>query len=199
MKKIYTIAIALLVAAVSFAQTGHRYSQVYSFSWQSSLPLGEQAEFIPSMGLNGANFNFGFFVTDNIAVGADFSWSYNQKSVSPEVYNVGDNCAIYAALYKTTQTIPMKAQFKYLFNPTSFVKVYASAGLGATSYIEYTQIQEYQFSNSSWGFLMSPEVGVYIPFGEHSPWGANVVAGYNWATNKAQNLYFNVGIFFSVF
>ena len=85
MKKIYTIAIALLVAATSFAQTGHRYSQVYSFNWQTSLPLGEQAEFIPSMGLNGANFNFGFFVTDNIAVGADFSWSYNQKSVSPDI------------------------------------------------------------------------------------------------------------------
>jgi hypothetical protein len=93
---------------------------------------------------------------------------------------VSENCAVYAALYKTTQTIPMKAQFKYLFNPEGFVKVYAAAGLGATSYVEYTQIQEYEFSNSSWGFLMSPEVGVYIPFGKHAPWGANVVAGYNW-------------------
>jgi hypothetical protein len=46
---------------------------------------------------------------------------------------------------------------------------------------------------------MSPEVGVYIPFGKHAPWGANVVAGYNWATNNAQNLYFNVGLYFSVF
>ena len=41
MKKIYTIAIALLVAATSFAQSGHRYSQVYSFNWQSSVPLGK--------------------------------------------------------------------------------------------------------------------------------------------------------------
>ena len=199
MKKIYTIAIALLVAATSFAQSGHRYSQVYSFNWQSSVPLGKPAEFIPSMGFNGANFNFGFFVTDNIAIGADFSWGYNQQTVDPEVYNIGDNCAVYAALYKTTQNIPMKAQFKYLFNPTGFVKVYAAAGLGATSYTEYIQIQEYQFSDSSWGFLMSPEVGIYVPFGKQSHWGANVAAGYNWATNKAQNLYFNVGLFFSVF
>lgn len=199
MKKIYTIAIALLVAATSFAQSGHRYTQVYSFNWQSSLPLGESAEFVPNMCFNGANFNFGFFVTDNISIGADFSWGYNQKAVSPEVYYINDNTAVYTALYKTTQNIPMKAQFKYLFNPEGFVKVYASAGLGATSYTEYTQIQEYQFSNSSWGFLMSPEVGVYIPFGRNSQWGANVVAGYNWATNKVQNLYFNVGLFFSVF
>lgn len=199
MKKIYTIIIAILVAATSFAQSSHRITQIYSLSWQSSLPLGSSADFIPSMGLNGADFNFGFFVTDNIAVGADFAWGYNQKSLGPEVYNVGDNTAIYAALYKTTQTIPMKAQVKYLFNPRGFVKVYASAGIGATSYTEYTQIQEYQFSNSSWGFLMSPEVGVYIPFGRDAQWGANLVAGYNWATNKAQNMYFNVGLFFSVF
>jgi hypothetical protein len=198
MKKIFITAIALLVAVSSFAQ-GHRYSQVYSFSWQTSLPLGKPAEFIPSVGFNGANFNFGFFVTDNIAIGADFSWGYNQKQVAPEVYYIGNNAAVYAALYKTTQTIPMKAQFKYLFNPDGFVKVYAAAGLGATSYAEYTQIQEYQFSDSSWGFLMSPEVGIYIPFGKDSQWGANLTAGYNWATNKAQNLYMNLGIIFSVF
>ncbi len=199
MKRIITLAAALLVAATTFAQSYHRYTQVYSFNWQTSLPLGKSAEFIPNMGFNGANFNFGLFLTGNIAVGADFSWSYNQRNIPADIYNIGENCAIYAALYKTTQTIPIKAQFKYLFNPDSFVKVYASAGLGATSYIEYTQIQEYQFSDSSWGFLMSPEVGMYIPFGKRSPWGANVVAGYNWATNKAQNLYFNLGIFFSVF
>ncbi|MBO7763470.1 MAG: hypothetical protein J6S16_00870 [Bacteroidales bacterium] len=199
MKKILITVVAVLVASVSFAQTNHRFSQVYSFGWQSSVPLGAQADFISRAGFNGADFNFGFFVTDNIAVGADFAWGYNHKSVPAEIYQVSENCAVYAALYKTTQTIPMKAQFKYLFNPEGFVKVYAAAGLGATSYVEYTQIQEYEFSNSSWGFLMSPEVGVYIPFGKHAPWGANVVAGYNWATNNAQNLYFNVGLYFSVF
>lgn len=199
MKRIITLAAALLVAATTFAQSHHRYTQVYSFNWQTTLPLGQSAEFIPNMGFNGANFNFAFFLTDNIAIGTDFSWAYNQRSIPADIYNIGDNCAVYAALYKTTQTIPMKAQFKYLFNPDSFVKVYASAGLGATNYVEYTQIQEYQFSNSSWGFLMSPEVGMYVPFGKHSNWGANVVAGYNWATNQAQNLYFNLGIFFSVF
>lgn len=199
MKKIFAIITAVLVATASFAQSGHRMTQVYSIGWQNSVSLGTAAEFIPSMGFNGADFNFGFFVTDNIAIGADFAWGYNQKTVDPEVYKIGENAAVYAALYKTSQTIPMKAQFKYLFNPMSFVKVYVAAGIGATSYTEYSQIQEYQFTNSSWGFLMSPEVGVYIPFGKRAHWGANLVAGYNWATNKAQNMYFNVGLYFSVF
>lgn len=199
MKKIITLAIAILVAATSFAQSSHRYTQVYSFNWQSSLPVGESAAFIPNMCLNGADFNFTYFVTDHIGVGVDFAWNLNSKQTPPQVYPINDNAAIYAAVYKTVQNIPMKTQFKYLFNPYSFVKVYASAGLGATSYVVNTQIQEYQFSDSSWGFLMSPEVGILVPFGKDVHWGANAAVGYNWATNKAQNLYFNLGIFFSVF
>lgn len=199
MKRIIVIAVAILVAATTYGQSSHRFTQVYSINWQASLPLGETSNFIPSMCFNGADFNFAFFVTDNISLGFDVAWGYNQKLVPAHVYNISDNAAVYAAMYKTTQQIPMKAQFKYFFNPSDMVKVYAGAGLGATNYVEYTQIQEYQFSNPSWGFLMSPEVGVLIPFGKYSPWGANLTAGYNWATNKAQNLYFNVGIYFSVF
>ena len=53
MKKILITVVAVLVASVSFAQTNHRFSQVYSFGWQTSVPLGAQADFISRAGFNG--------------------------------------------------------------------------------------------------------------------------------------------------
>lgn len=212
MKRFLTIIAALLVASASFGQVygdddsnvhfksaTHVFRQVYSINWQSSLPTGSSSDFISRMGFNGIDFNFNFFINDYIGVGADISWDYNQKSVPPAAYYPTENFGIYAALYKTVQSFPIKAQVKYIINPEGFVKVYLAAGIGATSYTEATQIQDYEIWNSSWGFLMSPEAGVLIPFGRNASWGANITAGYNWATNKAQNLYFNVGLFFAVF
>lgn len=182
------------------AQNRHYYTQIYSLNYQPTLPLGNSADFISGVSFNGANFNFGYFITDNISAGIDFSWGYNQKCVPAQEYYVGNVAAFYAAAYKTTQTLPIKFQTKYFFNPNSSVRFYAGVGIGATHYLEYIQIQDYQFTNQySWGFLMSPEVGMLIPFGADSPLGANLIVGYNWATNKAQNLYCNVGIYFSVF
>lgn len=203
---------ALLIASASFGQVygdddsnvhfkspTHIFRQVYSLNWQMALPTGNCSDFISKIGMNGMNFNFTFFFNDYLGVGADFSWDFNQLKVPAKPYFPSENFAIYAAQYKTIESFPLKAQLKYIINPTGFVKVYLAAGLGATSYTEATQIQDYQIWNSTWGFLMSPEVGALIPFGRNASWGANITAGYNWATNNAQNMYFNVGLFFAVF
>jgi hypothetical protein len=63
--------------------------------------------------------------------------------------------------------------------------------------------------DNNWGFLAAPEVGMLIPFGAYSPFGANVTAGYNFSTNKStfgnidiknrQSLYFNVGLYVAIY
>lgn len=86
-----------------------------------------------------------------------------------------------------------------MINPNSFAKVFVGAGIGAINWNSYKEVQEIQSWENSWGFLMSPEVGVLVPFGRNSCWGAEAVAGYNWGTNNAQNCYFKLGIFVAVF
>ncbi len=184
-----------------FAQQrqGHSFSQVYTLNWQNTIPLGYTADIVPSYCLNGINFNFTFFINPYIGVGADLSWAYNDIVIPAQEYHPSNNTAIYASGYNTTQTIPLKAQFKYMVNPYSAVKFYVGAGVGATSLLYCKQLQDFQVWDNSWGFLASPELGILVPFGKHSNWGVNLTAGYNWATNKAQNVYFNLGIFFGTF
>ena len=214
MKKIFCIALlALLSVGASFGQTQndefadynpnlkarHSYEQIYSFNWQSYLPLGSSNDYISRYSLEGFNFNFTYFVTSNIGVGVDFGWSYNKKFVPREIYRPDENTAVAAAINKYTDIFPIKAQFKYMINPKDAVKVYASAGLGAPRYGEETHVQDLSIGQHSWGFLMSPEVGMIVPFGKDALWGLNANAGLNWATNNFFNLYFNLGLYIGIY
>lgn len=199
------LTITALLAATSLICHGqiagfrNGYRQVYTINWQSYLPLGTTNEFLSRYSLEGLDLSFAYFFTEHIGAGIDISWNCNGKAFDPQVYYPDPNTAVYAGIFKYTEIIPIKAQFKYMINPESFVKIYASAGIGALKYGYQTQIQEYSIGNNSWGFLANPEIGILIPFGKSAPWGLNIAAGYNWATNKFQNLYFNAGIFLAVF
>ncbi len=214
MKKIFCIALlVLLYVGTSFGQTQndefadynpkfkarHSYEQIYSFNWQTYLPIGSTSDYISTFSLEGFNFNFAYFFTSNIGVGVDFGWSYNKEFVPRAVYRPDENTAIAAAINKYTDIFPIKVQFKYLINPKSAVKVYASAGIGGLRYGEETHVQDISISQHSWGFLLSPEVGAIVPFGKDSIWGLNVNAGLNWATNNFFNLYFNLGLYIGIY
>ena len=82
-------------------------------------------------------------------------------------------------------------------------------GLGALCAGQHIVIQDFDAWDNNWGFLMSPEVGMLIPFGYDNNWGANISAGYNWSTNKStlgnikvddrQSFYFNIGLYLALF
>lgn len=212
MKKIFCTAIlSILCIATGFAQTDpyadfvpekrarHSYEQIYSFNWGTYLPLGSSADYISNFSLKGFNFNFTYFFTSNLGVGVDFGWSYNSKFIPREVYRPDENTAIAAATNRHSDIFPIKAQFKYMINPTSAVKVYASAGIGGLRYGEETHVQDLSIGNHSWGFLLSPEIGAIVPFGKDATWGLNANAGINWATNNFLNLYFNLGLYFGIY
>ena len=93
--------------------------------------------------------------------------------------------------------------------PNNFIKPYAGLGIGALSAGQHIVIQDFDAWDNNWGFLMSPEIGVLIPFGYDNNWGANITAGYNWSTNQStvggikvddrQSFYFNVGLYLAIF
>lgn len=208
MKTLIISIVALFLSAISFGQDiefenskrfdANPYTQIYSINWQSNLPLGATRNHISDMSFNGANIYFTYCFTDNLAIGIDFSWSYSQKYSPNTTYLINENTAFHGTVVKKSQMFPIKAQFKYIITPESFAKLFVSAGIGALSYTKTLRIQDYDIWDNTWGFLMSPEIGVLIPFGKSASWGAGITAGYNWATNKVQGLYFNVGLYFAV-
>ena len=211
MKRILLImAICLSCAGMAKAQSyGNEMRQIYSINWQSNVPVGSSKDFISNATVEGININWAYFVTNNLAVGLDVSYNNYHKNIAQQVYRPNENTAVNAAQYRYTQAIPIKVQAKWFFTPNNFVKAYAGLGIGALSAGQHIVIQDFDAWDNNWGFLMSPEIGVLIPFGHDNNWGANITAGYNWSTNKSttggikvddrQSFYFNAGLYLAIF
>lgn len=211
MKRILLIlAITLCCAGMARAQYyGYDMRQIYSINYQVNVPAGSSRDFVSKMSFEGVNVNWAYFVTGNITVGLDLSYNNYHEKVGQKVYRPNENTAINAAQYRYTQVFPIKAQVKYFFTPNNNVKFYSGLGMGALCAGQHIVIQDFDAWDNNWGFLLSPEVGVLIPFGADNNWGANITAGYNWSTNKStlgnikidnrQSFYMNVGLYLALF
>ena len=209
-KMLFILAITLCCAGAARAQYyGNSIKQIYTLNYQTNIPVGSSRDFVSKMSWEGINVNWAYFVTDNITVGLDLSYNNFHEKVGQKIYRPNANTAINAAQYRYTQTFPIKAQVKYFFSQDRYIKGYAGLGLGALSAGQHIVVQDLGEWHNNWGFLVSPEVGMLIPFGADSPFGANVAAGYNFSTNKSkfagldmknrQSLYFNVGLYVAIY
>lgn len=213
MKKIILFLTAVIgCATFANAQSysyGNDMRQIISLNYQVNVPTGSTKDFISNTSFEGLNFNWAYFVTDNLAVGVDLSYNNYQKNIAKQIYRPNENLAINAAQHRYTQVFPIKAQVKYFFSQNRFIKGYAGLGLGALSAGQHIVVQDIENWNNNWGFLVAPEVGVLIPFGFESPVGANITAGYNFSTNKSTmagiemknrgSFYVNAGLYFAIF
>jgi outer membrane protein len=197
-----------LANAQSYSYNGNM-KQIYSINYQMNVPTGASKDFISKGSFEGVNFNWAYFVTDNVAVGMDLSYNNYHQKIGKQIYRPNENMAINAAQYRYTQAFPLKAQVKYFFSQNRFLKGYAGLGIGALSAGQHIVVQDLDSWDNNWGFLVAPEIGVLIPFGADSPFGANLTAGYNFSTNNAslgnvssdnrQSFYFNVGMYVAIF
>lgn len=211
MKKIILfLAICLGCATISKAQSyGYDMRQIFSINYQVNTPVGSSKDFVSKMSFEGVNINWAYFVTENMTVGLDLSYNNYHEKFGQKIYRPNENTAINAAQYRYTQVFPIKAQAKYFFASNSMVQPYAGFGIGALSAGQHIIVQDFDAWDNSWGFLLSPEVGVLIPFGYGNNWGANITAGYNWSTNKSkvgnikvdkmQSFYVNLGLFMALY
>lgn len=173
------------------------------------IPTGSVRDFVSKGSFEGVNLNWAYFVTPTLTVGVDLTYNNFHQKIGQQIYRPNENMAINAAQYRYTQSFPLKAQVKYFFTQSHFIKAYAGLGIGALSAGQHIIVQDLETWENTWGFLLSPEVGMLIPFGHDSIWGANVTAGYNWSTNKStfgnidlknrQSFYFNVGLYIAIF
>lgn len=211
MKRIlFILAISLCCAGVARAQSYDGARQIYSISYQTSVPVGGVRDFVPNMSFEGININWAYFIMDNVSVGLDLSYNNYSHKVGQKIYRPDANTAINAAQYRYTQTFPIKVQAKYYMNPFGpGIQLYSGLGIGALSAGQHIVIQDIDVWDNNWGFLLSPEIGALIPFGAGNFWGANITAGYNWSTNKSdianmktnnrQSFYFNAGLYMALF
>lgn len=149
--------------------------------WQVNVPLG--SAYAGDASGWGMNFEGGYFVTDEIAVGAFINYQTNFRSIGRETLSLGDGSTLTTNQKHAMFQLPFGVTGRYCWLPHSIVQPYAGLKLGAC----YAEMSSYYYIikryTDTWGFYLSPEVGVSIFPRPDYRVGFHVALYYSYATN----------------
>ena len=167
MKSIKYLSKIVALAAVAIACTLPAKAQMSdnaygNIDWQFNFPLNNG--YADKGSGWGMNFEGGYYVAQNIAVGAFISFHSNNEYFSRRTLQLTETLSLNTDQQHQMFTLPFGALIRYRFIESDF-QPYAGLKLGAC----YSQFNDYYYifmkGQNRWGFILSPEVGFnYYPW-----------------------------------
>ena len=180
-------AIAIGFVLPSQAQTlGNYYANI---DWQFNIPRG--TDYVKKGSGWGMNFEGGYYLTDNLSVGAFLAYHSNHKYIPRQTMHPTGNSALNADQQHTYFQLPFGVAGRYTFNREGLFQPYFSVKVGPQYARIKTEFNAIQETDNTFGFYVSPEIGANI-----FPWvylpGIHIAAYYSYATNKGHLLTYEV-------
>ena len=173
-----------------------------NFNYIMGFPVGDFKDFINKSSFRGFNFEYRHFLNDNMSVGGYIGWNGFYEETGRSTYTF-DNGAITGVLYKYLYVLPIYANLHYYPFPGDPVQPFAGLAFGAIYLNKESQMGILSIYKDSWHFGLAPEIGFYVPFGQHSNSGVITSGRFNhtfYNNGKMKNLqYFQWTVGLSVF
>ena len=182
-KYLKTIAFCALMLAAAMPGKAQVFPNTYiNIDWQVGVPLG--AGFADKASGWGMNFEGGYFITPSVSVGPFISYQTNLSSIPRQTLDLGDGSALTVNQKHGAFQLPFGVTGRYTWLPDSVFQPYAGLKLGA-NYAEFSSyyyvIKQY---TDTWGFYLSPEIGVSIFPSPAQRFGFHVALFYSYASNN---------------
>ena len=177
-------ALALVFAMPAKAQmTDNGYANI---DWQFNFP-----HFADKASGWGMSFEGGYYVTPNIALGAFLAYHSNHEYFGRQTLPVGEGGSINTDQQHTLFQLPFGLAGRYTFDRGSAFQPYVGLKVGP----QYAEIKStfnvYEANKSTWGFYVSPEIGLNIYPWAYGP-GLHIAAYYSYGTNKGDLFTYSV-------
>lgn len=180
-------ALAIVISMPAKAQTTE--NAYFNIDWQYNFPIS--IDFADKSSGWGMNFEGGYFITDNIAIGGFLSYHSNHRYVGRETLTLSDGSMLSTDQQHTLFQLPFGVTGRYTFNRGEIFQPYISAKMGLQFARLTSEYNIYESQDSNWGFYISPEVGLNI-----FPWfyrpGFHVSAYFSYATNNGDLMTYSV-------
>lgn len=158
--------------------------------WQMNVPLGHS--FADKASGWGMNFEGGYRITPAVAVGPFISFQTNLQSIDRRTLHLDAGSALTTNQKHALFQLPFGVSGRYSWCNRSVFQPYAGLKLGA----EYAQLSSYYYIvkqyTDTWGFYLSPEIGVSIFPNPNYRFGFHVAVYYSYATNHGDLLTYSV-------
>ena len=182
------LALSLLCTTQSRAQL--LPNSYFNIDWQLSMPLSNS--FADDFSGWGMHFEGGYYLDENISIGGFIGYQTNFESFSRRTLDLGDGSALTTSQRHAIFQLPFGVAARYRCISNGVVQPYAGLKLGA----EWAQLSSYydvskQYTDT-WGFYLSPEVGISIFPRPDLGYGIHVALYYSYATNQGSLLTYQV-------
>ena len=154
-----------------------------NIDWQVNVPLGKSFA---------DKASGGYRITPAVAVGPFISFHTNLQNIDRRTLYLNDGSALTTNQKHAVFQLPFGATGRYSWLNNSIFQPYVGMKLGAC----YSQFSSYyyvikQYENT-WGFYLSPEVGVSIFPNPNYRFGLHLALYYSYATNSTNLLTYKV-------
>ncbi len=185
--------VAAVVVALSLPATGHSqilYNGYFNIDWQYNWPLGDS--YADKSSGWGMNFEGGYYFPSNVGLGAFIAFHTNNKYIPRQTFPIGGTGAITTDQQHSVFQLPFGVTGRYRFTQGRVLEPYVAVKVGAN----YARVSSYFYVleayEKTWGFFVSPELGLNVcPFNQNRI-GVHVAAYYSYATNKCTTLNFKM-------
>ena len=175
--------VALFFAVASMPLKGKAQLSLDSYfnvDWQFNIPLGNK--FAKDASGWGMNFEGGYYVTTNIAVGGFLNFHTNNEYFPRRTINLSPTLSMNSDQQHQMFTLPFGALVKYRFIEADF-QPYVAMKAGAAYAQMTSNYYIFESDKNTWGFFASPEVGANF-----YPWegsmGFHAALYYSISTNQ---------------
>ena len=180
-------ALALVFAMPAKAQmTDNGYANI---DWQFNFPLNNH--FADKGSGWGMNFEGGYFLTSNFALGGFLAYHSNHEYFSRQTLPVGTSGSLNTDQQHTVFQLPFGLATRYAWNRGGAFQPYVGVKLGA----QYAQLKStfnaFEANEDTWGFYVSPEIGFNVYPWAYGP-GLHFAAYYSYGTNKGDLFTYSV-------
>ncbi len=180
----------LLLAAARPGKAQIFPNSYINIDWQVNVPIGDS--FADKASGWGMNFEGGYRITPAVAVGPFISFQTNLQSFDRQTLVLSNGSALTTNQKHAVFQLPFGVTGRYSWCNRSIFQPYVGLKLGAC-YSEFSSyyyvIRQYE---DSWGFYMSPEVGVSIFPNPDYRFGFHVALYYSYSTNSASLLTYKI-------
>lgn len=154
-----------------------------SFAWDVNLPM-TNADFVNDASFKGFRIGYRERITDQFHMGIDLNYAgYSDYTPRKTYYSAGG--AFTSDFYKYATVYGVTLASEYLFRVERKVMPFVALGVGASyqSYNVYYNL--YTESDGGWGFLLRPEAGAIVKFGQRGAWGLITSVHFDYCANKS--------------
>jgi len=194
----------LLFSFNSSAQT----TQFYSIEYSTGTLFGPSHNFVEQYSWRGGHFSGQIFLADYVALGFRLGFNNYYSDVAARAYDYGNGLRVFANTFRYIRKAPFQiGAIGHLF-PNRICKPYLGVYLGLCYAAESVMFQDIQIRTENYGFIITPELGLFVQFGKESPAGVKLSVAYNYATNNykfgmaefkdLQSLNVNIGLTYMV-